>query len=89
MTTTFQQALEAKSALRSQLGRPVWLRGVGVGFDDDTGCFVKVNVNEITAELLEHLPDEVSGVRVKVEAVGEIVAQPHKKRAVGSASREP
>ncbi len=74
MLTTFQQALKAKNALRSQLGRPTWLRGVGVGFDDN-GCLVKVNVDEITPEVLDQLPHEVSGVRVEVEAVGEVVAQ--------------
>jgi hypothetical protein len=89
VATTFQQALQAKNALRSKLGRPAWLRGVGVGFDDDHGCFVKVNVGEITPDVLDVLPDEVLGVKVLVEAVGEIVAQPSEERAVGSASREP
>lgn len=78
MTTTFQRALKAKNALRSKLGRPAWLRGVGVGVDDKHGYFVKVNVGEITADVLDVLPDEVLGVRVQVE----VVAQPSERNTL-------
>jgi hypothetical protein len=73
MATTFEQAAAAKSVLRSMLGRPAWLRGVGVGFDE-AGSFIKVNIGESTPDVLARIPREVDGVRVHVEAVGEIVA---------------
>lgn len=70
---TFEQAATAKLALRSKLGRPDWLRGVGIGLDQN-GHFIKVNVAEITPDVRERVPREVCGVPVQVEEVGEIVA---------------
>ena len=72
--TDFKQALIAKTHLRSSLGRPKWLRGIGVGLDD-TGYFVKINVNTITSEIRNAVPRQVNQVSVKLDAVGEIVAQ--------------
>jgi hypothetical protein len=70
---TFEQAATAKAALRSKLGRPDWLRGVGIGLDEN-GHFIKVNVAQITADVRERVPREVGGVPVQLEEVGEIVA---------------
>ncbi len=73
MNTTYQQATHAKATLRSRLGRPDWLRGVGIS-RDERGHLVKVNVAEITPEVLLRIPDVLEGVRIQVEPVGEIVA---------------
>jgi hypothetical protein len=73
MNTTFEQAATAKAALKSKIGRPGWLRGIGIALDDE-GHFVKVNVAEITTEVCEKVPRDVEGVRVELEAVGEILA---------------
>lgn len=71
MGTTLEQATSAKVVLRSRLGRPEWLRGIGVGMDAD-GYFVKVNVAAVTSDVEAHVPPRVGEVRVQVEAVGEI-----------------
>lgn len=73
METTLEEATGAKVALRSQLGRPEWLRGIGVGVDPD-GYFVKVNVAAISADVKKQVPPQIGAVRVRVEAVGEITA---------------
>lgn len=73
MHATFEQASDAKTTVRARLGRPTWLRGVGIGRDDD-GHFVKINVDVVTPEVERAVPSEVSGVRVRVEAVGDISA---------------
>lgn len=77
MATTFEDAARAKSELRLRLGRPRWLRGVGIGRDAE-GHFVKVNVAEMTLEVMALLPHDVSGVRIRVEVVGDVVAQSFK-----------
>lgn len=59
----------AKEELKSLIGRPPWLRGIGIG-QDDAGYFIKVNVSESNA----NLPSEVLGVRVKVDVVGDVMA---------------
>ncbi len=87
MTISFDQAKAAKNALRFKLGRPAWLRGIGVGLDEN-GHFVKVNVKEIIPEVSEAVPREVEGVPVQVEAVGEIVAaEEQTSPAVGQSRR--
>jgi hypothetical protein len=77
MNTTFEKANTAKMALKDMLGRPEWLRGIGIGLDGSEH-FIKVNVAEISREILKGIPQKVCGVRVELEAIGEIVAQtPH------------
>ena len=71
--TPYDKAAKAKETLRSAMGRPRWLRGVGLG-QDRHGYFVRVNVDAITPELREDIPREVDGVRVWLEAVGDITA---------------
>ncbi len=71
---TFQCAKEAKDALRVQLGPRTWLRGIGIGFDDSNEHFVKVNVYELTDEVRAVVPNEVNGVRVLIDVVGNITA---------------
>lgn len=71
--TTLEQATKAKEVLRSAMGRPRWLRGVGIG-KDHKGYFVKVNVDVITPELRQDIPRDVDGVRVWLDAVGDILA---------------
>jgi hypothetical protein len=74
---TLDQIKIAKNALKLTLGRPDWLRGIGIGADAQ-GYFIKVNVskaipdvtNQITAALSKN-PDKV---RIEIEEVGDIVA---------------
>jgi hypothetical protein len=71
MRTTLEEATNAKGVLRSRLGRPEWLRGIGVGIDGN-GYFVKVNVAALTSDVGKRVPPRLGSVRVQVEAVGEI-----------------
>ena len=71
---TLEEATAAKATLRSNLGRPEWLRGVGIG-KDDTGYCIKVNVASITADVEASIPREIDGVPVHVEVVGDISVQ--------------
>jgi len=73
MTTTFEQAARAKETLRSKIGRPDWLRGIGIG-QDEQGYFVKVNVKAVTPEIREQIPEHLGGVSIHLEAVGDITA---------------
>jgi hypothetical protein len=59
----------AKLVLRAKLGRPSWLRGIGLGGEPGDYC-IKVNVAELTNEVRASLPKTVDGVPVQVEAVG-------------------
>ena len=68
----YDEVNTAKTVLRAQIGRPGWLRGVGIGCDK-SGFFIRVNVDEITDDV--KVPNEVSGVRVLVVPVGNIFAQ--------------
>ncbi|MDC0746548.1 hypothetical protein [Polyangium mundeleinium] len=69
---SLEQAAKAKAALRAQLGRPEWLRGVGIGVQGDDHC-LRVNVAALTEEVSTALPGEVEGVPVHIEVVGEIL----------------
>lgn len=72
--TSFEQATDAVDALLGKIGRrQPWIRGVGVSRDDE-GHFVKVNVHSMTYEVRTTVPKEIDGVRVKVEAVGDLRA---------------
>lgn len=70
------QALRAKNALRERLGRPEWLRGIGIRWEIGIGCYLRVGLREGPIEGLDELvPAEIDGVSTRVEVVGEIVAQ--------------
>ena len=60
-----------KVAFMSQLGRPAWLRGVGIG-KDAQGYYIKVNASEALPE--GTVPPTFNNVRVIVDVVGNIVA---------------
>ncbi len=62
---------QAKEALKERLGRPSWLRGVGIGGRAGDYC-VKVNVASVTDEVRASIPSTIRGVPVIVEAVGQI-----------------
>lgn len=70
---SFEQAREAIDSLVAKMGRQDWLRGIGVSKDEE-GHFVKVNVFRITSVVTTTVPKEIDGIRVKVEAVGNIRA---------------
>lgn len=63
----------AKAELKEQLGRPPWLRGIGIGGERGNYC-LKVNVTSMTGEVREQIPAVVAGVPVIVEVVGAIRA---------------
>jgi hypothetical protein len=65
---TLQTVLEMKSAYARALGRPPWLRGVGVG-QDAAGYFIKVN-----SSVPVRLPAYYGAVRIFVDVVGNITA---------------
>jgi hypothetical protein len=73
---SMDQAAAAKARLRDRLGRPAWLRGIGIGADENGSPVVQVNVSELTAEVRAAIPSEVGGVPVRVDAIGEI--EPHR-----------
>ena len=62
---------QAKEALKARLGRPPWLRGVGIGGRSGDYC-LKVNVSSVTDEVRNSIPTTIGGVPVVVEAVGQI-----------------
>ena len=45
--------------------------GVGIGMDGEEHVIV-VNVREMNEELLSKIPDDIEGVHVKVEVVGDM-----------------
>jgi len=72
---TLDEARAAKAILRTRIGRPSWLRGVGIGHDGAGNHVVKVNVATVTEEVRAQLPTNVGHVPVVVEAVGDIVSR--------------
>lgn len=68
---TEEQAKQAKYALRESLGRPKWLRGVGIS-QTKTGFFVAVRVVALTPEVSRCIPSKINGVKVSVESVGDL-----------------
>ncbi len=71
MGTSLEEATNAKTIVRQRLGRPEWLRGIGLGMDAE-GYFVKVNVAALTADVERHVPRSVGDVRVELEVVGRL-----------------
>jgi len=72
---TLDEARAAKAILRTRIGHPSWLRGVGIGQDAAGSHVVKVNVAAVTEEVRTGLPTIVGHVPVVVEAVGDIVSR--------------
>lgn len=72
---TKEMALFAKVELQKKLGKPDWLRGIGIGQGRSGVYTVRVNVDKLTPEVARHLPREMFGVMVDVREVGEIKAQ--------------
>jgi hypothetical protein len=79
-TTAEDEAISAKALLRARLGRPPWLRGVGLVFEDGQ-FFLRVNVASSAHGAAELIPRSVGGVRVVVAEVPEVLA------AIGGARR--
>ncbi len=75
---TRSQAIKAKDKLKNILHGKSWVRGIGMTLDGDIAIggewAIKVNVNKLTDEVGEDIPDIVDGVKVVVEEVGEIRA---------------
>jgi len=72
---SMEQATQAKAELRTRLGRPAWLRGIGIGSGPDGSPVLQVNVAEATAEIRALVPGAVNGVPVRLEDVGDIERQ--------------
>lgn len=72
LVVTLEQARAAKEALRDLLNRPPWLRGIGLS-QEGGELVIQVNVDRITDAILEAIPRSIDGVRVFVDAVGDIV----------------
>lgn len=72
--TPMERASAAKATLKAQLGRPEWLRGIGIAADPEGSLYVKVNVAVLTAEAQAAVPESIDGVPVRLEAVGDIKA---------------
>ena len=68
-----QDAERAKISLKNKLGKPIWLRGIGIGGKPGNYC-IKVNIASTTKEAC-HIPGIINGVPVIVEIVGNIIAQ--------------
>ena len=66
---TEDEVRAAKIAYLHQLGRPAWLRGVGVGQDAD-GYYIKVNTGEPVK-----LASTFNGVRIVMDVVGDLRPQ--------------
>jgi hypothetical protein len=66
-------AMHARDKLGPLLRDQSWFRGIGVGCSLEAPC-VKVNVRDITDEVLAAIPASVEGVAVYVDAVGDIKA---------------
>lgn len=68
-----EKALEVKERHLQSLMDIEGVIGVGIGLEDETVVIV-VNVEKITDEILEQIPEVLDGFRVKVEEVGTIEA---------------
>lgn len=66
------EAEAAKRRLLAQVGRPSWLRGLGIGFADDGGYRLEVKVDDLSGAVRDAIPTELEGVEVHVSAVGRI-----------------
>lgn len=72
---TLDQARKAKASLKASLGKPGWLRGLGIGSDPSGGAVVRVNVATLTDEVRQAVPTSMNGVSVEIHVVGDAEAQ--------------
>ena len=69
------EAKRVKMAIKIKLGKPPWLRGIGVGANDAGEHCVKINVDKVTPEI-QKLAGELAtefSADIKIEEVGNIV----------------
>ena len=71
---SLDQAQAAKETLKKRLGRPSWLRGIGISRNERGDYVVKVNVAVESADIRETVPRLVEGVEVQIDVVGDIHA---------------
>ncbi len=69
---TLEEARHAKVSLKERLGRPEWLRGVGIGNDPTKGFVVHVNIDVLTDEIRSTVPASINGVQVEVHVTDEV-----------------
>lgn len=79
--STLEAALEAKTRLRERLGRPPWLRGIGVAEEPGKGFVVQVNVDAVSADVRAAVPERLRGVPVRTEQVGRVRAVVRARRS--------
>jgi hypothetical protein len=72
---SLEHARNAKTVLRQRLGRPPWLRGVGIAVDAEGSHYVKLLVAKVTDEVRAAVPATIAGVPVVTEEGGEFYAQ--------------
>lgn len=72
--TTLEEARRVKIILRKRLGRPLWLRGVGLSTGRE-GYAIQVNVSELTPIVRESVPTTLEGVEIQLVAVGDVAPQ--------------
>jgi hypothetical protein len=69
---TIAEARRAKDDLKARLGRPAWLRGIGVASKVRDDFSVQVNVASESDAIRSTIPKSIGGVPVHVEVVGTI-----------------
>jgi len=74
--TPMDRVSAAKATLKSQLGRPEWLRGIGIAAEPDGKLYLKVNVAALTPDVRAAVPETLDDVSVRIEVVGDIKAMP-------------
>jgi hypothetical protein len=57
-------------ALRAQLRRPAWLKGVGIGIDKAGSHTVRVMVAEMSDDVRRAVPRQIDGVPIVVDVTG-------------------
>jgi hypothetical protein len=73
--SNLEAAKVAKEWIKQQLKGKEWVRGVGIGKETDGTYCVVLNVSELNPEVASELPESpVNGVKIRVEAVGDIAA---------------
>ena len=68
-----KRALKAKDKAKELLREVPGISGIGVSWDAEGHPILKVNVHQqADEEVRKRIPQEVEGVRVKVEMVGDV-----------------
>ena len=67
---TLDEARRAKECVKTLLGKPAWLRGIGIGSDSGGAFVVQVSVSELSDEVKRLVPSECEGVPVRVDTAG-------------------